>query len=246
MPANGDQSTYSTQVLRDIIDWDVATWSRALFFWDRHLGDIAGKRVLEIGANHGGLSLHFALKGCDVVCSDLDGPPQSAIELHDKYKVKERIQYESINATNITFADSTFDVVCFKSVLGGIGRGDRYDRQQQTINEIHRILKPGGRLLFAENLVASAIHRYVRRKYVPWGKDWRYVTLDELAALMDSFSQVELSAHGFLAAFGRSESQRTLLHKFDTILDSLLIDRVKYVAVGCAVKKSELIADSCK
>jgi hypothetical protein len=49
-----------------VIEWDVATWSRALPLWEAAAGpSLAGKRGLEIGSRGGGLSLWMARKGCE-------------------------------------------------------------------------------------------------------------------------------------------------------------------------------------
>ncbi len=66
------------QVIRDIIEWDAGSWRRALPFGRQHAGDLKGMKVLDIGGRNGGLSLCFALAGCTVVCSDLDGPAEAA------------------------------------------------------------------------------------------------------------------------------------------------------------------------
>jgi len=74
---------YSRELFRDILEWDIQSWKQAVLFWDRFTADIAGARVLDIGARNGGLSLYFALKGAHVICSDLKGQPfQGADSCH--------------------------------------------------------------------------------------------------------------------------------------------------------------------
>lgn len=60
--------------MKDIIEWDIPNWSRAIKKWNKSSGiaSVKGKRVLELGGRSGGLSLYFALKGAEVVCTDLD------------------------------------------------------------------------------------------------------------------------------------------------------------------------------
>lgn len=227
---------HTRQLLNDIIQWDVASWRPALDCWDRCVENRAGLQVLDVGARDGGLSLYFALKGFQVVCSDLGGPTPQALELHRKHGVADRVSYAAMNATAIGHRDGTFDIVCFKSVLGGIGWGDRYDTQAQAIREMHRVLKPGGCLLFAENLRASRLHSVLRRRFARWGKGWRYPTLGEMRTLLAPFSQVELNCCGFLAAFGHREWQRRLLHWVDVPLNPLIPADARYIAYGCARK----------
>ena len=116
--------TYNKEFMGDVIEWDITNWWRAVSFWDNvyPMDDLSGKKVLDIGGWNGGLSLYFALKGADVICSDVNenGFDRARI-LHKKYHVQKRISYECIDATKIPYK-SYFDNVCFKSVCGGWGR----------------------------------------------------------------------------------------------------------------------------
>ncbi len=226
----------SRDALRDILEWDVGSWRRALDFWAPRLARAGGGRVLDVGGRHGGLSLYYALHGFDVVCTDLHGPSERARQLHERHGVSPRVAYAEADALNLPFAEAEFDIVSFKSVLGGLGEGNTFERQKRAVDEMHRVLRPGGLLLFAENLAASRLHAWARRKFVGWGARWRYVAYDELPLLLASFATVEYSTYGFLATFGRSERQRRALHALDVALLPLIPARYRYIAFGCAVK----------
>jgi len=130
--------------LSDIIEWDVVNWSSALQFWEKNSNcNLSHSLVLEIGAGNGGLSLWLASKGCKVICSDLNDPIQKAYELHKKYQVLNRIEYQVLDATNIPYREK-FDVIIFKSILGGIGRDGQYELQLKAIFEMYKALKKGG------------------------------------------------------------------------------------------------------
>jgi SAM-dependent methyltransferase len=223
--------------LVDTIQWDVRNWSIAIRFWETHTSvDLSNSLALEIGSHHGGLSLWMAQHGAHVVCSDLNGTTHNAGELHTKHRVTELISYESIDATNIPYKDR-FDIVFFKSVLGGIGLNDSKERQSRAVNEMHRALKKGGELFFAENLVASPFHRIFRRRFVKWGTEWRYVTIDEMNEFLAPFSKVKYRTIGFLGALGRTERQRAVLSWFDKHLISLLVPKSwRYIIAGVATK----------
>jgi SAM-dependent methyltransferase len=223
------------QLLADVIQWDVRNWSPALEFWERSVDWTRVDRCLELGGRQGGLSLWLASKGKHVVCSDLHDVQKTAEPHHRKYQLAGEIEYRDIDATAIPY-ENHFDLIAFKSVLGGIGRGGKA-LQQTVLDEIHKALKPGGSLLFAENLAASGLHQFVRKRFVAWGAEWRYVTLDELRNFLGDFAQLEMHATGVLATFGRSERQRRVLGAVDQRLLNYITPRGwKYIAYGIARK----------
>lgn len=222
--------------IKDILGWDILSWQAALTFWEKSVPWKDVKLALELGANKGGLSLWLARKNIQVVCSDINSPQEIAQALHLKYKVEKNISYEKINALSIPY-QNYFDLIVFKSILGGIGRNNQFEHQKQCIRQIHQALKPGGLFLFAENLTASTLHRFARKNFVSWGKDWRYVSLKEIPELMQNFSDYEIKTTGFLAAFGRSEKQRMLLAKIDNLAFNKIIPcSWQYIVYGIAIK----------
>ena len=212
-------------------------WSLALNVWkDGITQKLDNCFALELGARNGGLSIWLAHQGCRVICSDLEGPTDYARKLHDEYKIRSRVEYKNIDATNIG-EEQKYDIIIFKSVLGGVGRNNRKDLLVKCIDEIYKALKPGGELLFAENLVASPVHSFFRKKYVRWGDEWRYVTPAEIFEFTSEFTSISYKTVGFLGAFGRNEWQRNILGFFDRLLFNFVIpDSWKYIIIGVARK----------
>lgn len=221
-------------LVADIIAWDVVTWRRALPLFERALPpDLAGRCCLELGARNGGLSLWLALKGAQVTCSYYGEEIAEARALHQAHGVAERVRYEMLDATSIPHKEQ-FDVIVLKSVIGGIGAGDRDDLQAQAIIQIYEALKPDGVFLFAENVTATPVHRILRER--KRGDRWRYPAVDELREMLASFSDLDYFTTGVTACFGLSERQRQFLGHADGLIAPLVPDEWRYVMIGAARK----------
>jgi SAM-dependent methyltransferase len=218
------------------VEWDVRNWGIALDFWLAHSTKrLSECKVLEIGTNTGRLSLWLASQGAKVICSDVNRVRREAVELHQSNGLAHLIEHQTIDATNIPYAEE-FDIVVFKSVLGAIGDGAK-EPQTKAVSQMHKALKKGGELFFAENLVASPMHMFLRRKMISWGETWRYVTIEEMNEFLAPFSEKRLRTIGFAGTFGRNEAQRNLLALGDKhIFERIVPERWKYIIAGVATK----------
>ncbi|MCX6133069.1 MAG: class I SAM-dependent methyltransferase [Ignavibacteriales bacterium] len=99
-----------------------------------------GKRLLEIGCGLGTDLLQFARGGA--ITSGVDLTPAS-IELVKKRFALEGISVDAqvADAENLPFPDASFDVVYSFGVL------HHTPNTQKSIDEVHRVLKPGGRIV---------------------------------------------------------------------------------------------------
>ncbi len=182
----------SPSLARDIIEWDVENWGRALHFWERAVSGGSQLTCLELGARRGGLSLWLALQGHRVVCSDIKDTRTSAEPLHAAYAMQDRVTYAAIDATAIPY-ENHFDVIAFKSMLGGVAWDGDIGRQAAAMRSIHHALRPGGVLLFAENLSGTPLHSTLRRRFIKWNNVWRYVTVEEMQHFMAPYSQTRMA-----------------------------------------------------
>lgn len=227
--------TQHAGLLRDILGWDVINWQQAICFWEQHLPQrLDGWRGLELGAASGGLSLYLGLKGAEMTCSDLSNPCDRALPLHQKYGLQ--VSYQAVDACQLPFADQSLDVVCFKSVLGGIRKNKPDDPKPLIIQEILRVLKPGGLLLFAENLKGTCLNSYFRRKFVPWSQGWEYLDTQTYLYLLQDFQELKTQQTGLLGLLGRNEAQRRLLGHFDQQLPTWLPTDWHYILIALARK----------
>jgi ubiquinone/menaquinone biosynthesis C-methylase UbiE len=219
--------------LKDTIQWDVENWKYALSFWGKHYTVKPEAKVLALGEREGGLSLFFAKKGCQVVCSDHIDFPKQTLLMHKKYKVSENITYKKIDIKSIDFEDELFDVIVFKSVLGAIGNEED---QKQAIREIYRVLRPGGVFLFAENLKSTKIHQFLRNRFIPWSNHWRYIQIREMQQWMTDFKKNDYQAKGFFALFGSTEKQRNGLAYIDKVVCPIIPKNWRYILFGVGFK----------
>jgi SAM-dependent methyltransferase len=219
----------------DIFEWDGINWAKSIKYWNKYLeNENINYKCLELGANLGGFSLWLASLGNAVICSDIDSPEDKASQIHKKYFCHRNIRYEAIDATNISYTNY-FDIIIFKSILGGICVNDE-ELRIKTINEIYKALKPGGKLLFAENLRSTNVHMFTRNLFLKRKKLWNYLKYKEVNLLFDSFEQLNYTTVGFLGAFGRTEWQRFFLGKIDNLIESFIPKSARYIIIGIAVK----------
>lgn len=226
-------SSLTKSALQDIIQWDIENWSRCLPFWEKHIDHSQPKKVLALGEREGGISLYFALNGHDVICSDYNPLPESTVHLHQKYKVADRVSYQALDMKAINLPDESVDIVVFKSVLGALSNTED---QEKALKEIHRVLKKDGIFLFAENLEGSKLHKYLRNKFVKWGKHWRYIKTREMLDWGDAFADKKTETHGVVGLFGRSENQRRKFAGLDRFLTPITPQNWRYILFG-AMKK---------
>lgn len=99
-----------------------------------------GKSVLEVGCGPGNDSSMFARYGAMMTCLDLS--PRNIYAARNRFKaLKLAGQFTNGDAENLPFEDNSFDFVYSHGVLHHTPNTDK------TIQEIYRVLKPGGQAL---------------------------------------------------------------------------------------------------
>lgn len=177
--------------------------------------------------------MFLAYNGISTICSDVVNPKHKAELIHKKYNLDKLIKYEAIDARNIKFPDNYFDVIFMKSTLGFF----KSDVERvNVINEIHRVLKPGGAFLFAENMNGSFLHQISRKVYVKWGNKWNYFNVEELNKLFNVFNYRKINYVGFFSSFAlRIKILYKLFYYMDRLF-SFLPNKWKYVSYGYLIK----------
>ncbi len=110
---------------------------------EREAAGLRGKHLLEIGCGMGFDSLEFLKRGVRVTATDLT---PTAVALAKRHFELEGVQPEDVRVENglaLTFPDETFDAVWSNGVLHATGD------TQRAIQQVRRVLKPGGRAIIS-------------------------------------------------------------------------------------------------
>ena len=111
---------------------------------ERLLADASGN-VLEIGGGTGANLAHYNGNLDSLVITEPEPPMLRRLQR----KANDQAPHATVlraPAEDIPFEDASFDVVVSTLVLCGV------DDQGRALREVHRVLRPGGRLLFIEHV----------------------------------------------------------------------------------------------
>ncbi|MFX1284187.1 MAG: class I SAM-dependent methyltransferase [Promethearchaeota archaeon] len=125
--------------------------------WNYILTDFKGdERVLDIGCGTGRVSINIAkciisgkVIGIDIYNGVSGNSPDKAYKNAEIEAVKSKVEFNYGNVMNIPYPDNSFDLVTAGSVLHELH--DDKDKLA-ALNEIYRVLKPGGKFVTIEIL----------------------------------------------------------------------------------------------
>ena len=192
-----------------------------LYSFDQ-LGDLRGKRVLEIGGGTGWHAIMLIHRGAYVVTTDVS--PVGVEVARERLIVngmEQQGEAEVVAAEKMPFENESFDAVYGVAVLHHLDL-------PHAIPAIHRVLKPGGRAVFLEPLSENPLLDFVR-DYVPYPskkspfghRGLKHATIDEAAR---SFRLTETRRFYLTSMANRLISQQTSITPLEK-LDELLIAR---------------------
>ena len=120
-------------------------------------------RVLEIGAGTGANLEHYPAGVAELVLTEPEEPMARRLEQHVS-RLGRPAQVVHASAESLPFEDSSFDTVVSTLVLCSVRDPER------TLDEVARVLRPGGRLLFLEHVRSDdpRLARWQDRLHGPW------------------------------------------------------------------------------
>ena len=122
----------------------------------KHMGDVKGKHLLDLGCGAGENSVYFAKKGAVCVAADYS-PGMVEVALHLAATNNVKIQGRTMNAIALDCPDNSFDFVYAANLLHHL------PDPRAAILEMHRVLKPGGKACFWDPLKHNPIINVYRR-----------------------------------------------------------------------------------
>ncbi|MGF1540111.1 MAG: methyltransferase domain-containing protein [Pleurocapsa sp.] len=116
-----------------------------LLIWANVKQENAPKNIIDVGCGIGGSTLYlankFAARGTGITLSPIQAA--RAKERAKEASLDHRVQFEVANALEMPFADDSFDLVW------SLESGEHMPDKEKFLRECHRVLQPGGKLIFA-------------------------------------------------------------------------------------------------
>ncbi len=106
------------------------------------LGDVAGRRVLDLGCGGGLMTEAYARAGAHAVGIDISRPSLGAARRHALSESIASSRYLAARAEALPFPDACFDAVCSADSL------EHVDDLFAVLAEAERVLRPGGLFVF--------------------------------------------------------------------------------------------------
>ena len=123
-----------------------------------HFADLlhvtAESRVLEVGSGSGGPAVYLsATRGCRVTGVDInEHGVRNGERLAAAAGLADRVRFQPTDATRpLPFADASFDAIVSNDAMCHIVN------RLEALREWHRLVKPGGRVLFTDALIVSGL-----------------------------------------------------------------------------------------
>jgi SAM-dependent methyltransferase len=199
------------------------------------LGDVAGRRVLDVGCGSGKPAVRLALSAPAEVVGVTVSPVQveRATELAEREHVADRVRFVCADAMTLPFPDASFDAVWALECMFHMPSPAR------VLGEIARVLRPGGRLAVMDVVLREPIASSLDRDAVERGRSMFAVPahielaeyprlilgaglrLEEMADLGDEIVRPSTEALGRAAAANRAAFAAAFgvdTERFDTLV----------------------------
>ncbi len=175
------------------VEWRPWLWRRPVRQALRFLGDLRGKRVLEVGGRRARMAALFALLGAHVTMLERHLPPEAEAEV-EKWGVAERVRLVPTKGGVDAVQGEQFDVLFTKSVLWSI------EDLSGFLDGLAPLLAPGGKAAFLENYRGGRCLFWLRRHILHrgafgWEKYYHGIRPDQLPLFRERFARVRVKRY---------------------------------------------------
>jgi len=126
---------------------------------DRHTEKLCGKAILDYGCGRGEMSLRYLANGADRVAA-IDISEVYVEDLRERARLAgyspSRCDFRAMDAHRLDFPDASFDLVVGYGILHHLDPAVAFA-------EIHRVLRPDGRVLLQEPLADNPLLKIFRK-----------------------------------------------------------------------------------
>jgi len=124
-----------------------------------------GSKVLDVGCGAGvDTILAGMMVGPNGSAVGVDMVPEMIARAESNLKITGivNVSFQNTAAENLPFPDDTFDVVISNGVINLI------PDKEAVLAEIHRVLKPGGRLMVADQIAVGSVQKDIKARLANW------------------------------------------------------------------------------
>jgi ubiquinone/menaquinone biosynthesis C-methylase UbiE len=142
-----------------------ATFNAAYSNWElerlmRVLGDVSGKRVMDVACGNGRVTLPLARAGASVTSVDnAQGMLDRCRERVAAEGLEDRVTFVHSSASELTLDDDQYDFAVCLGLLEHLPP----DMQEKVVDHVHRTTAPGGVMVFTASNTDSALLRLWQR-----------------------------------------------------------------------------------
>ena len=126
---------------------------------------IEGSRVLDVGCGTGvDTILAGMMVGPNGSAVGVDMVPEMIARAESNLKMTgmDTVSFQTTAGENLPFPDDTFDVVISNGVINLI------PDKEGALTEILRVLKPGGRLMVADQIAVASVQKDIQARVASW------------------------------------------------------------------------------
>lgn len=170
------------------VNWRPWLWAPSVAHAMEFLGDLRGKRLLEVGGKDARMSSLLAMSGAHVTMLELKLPEQAHAEVA-QWGVADRVRLIQTRGDFSEVAGEKFDAVFTKSLLWSI------EDLPGMLDQIAAHLATRGKVAFVENYRGGGFLFWVRRHFIygghnPYEQVFRCIRPEQLPLFYERFADV--------------------------------------------------------